>query len=250
MVEHDTPLEKVGRLATLAQRAGLDGLWLAPGDGRWLGDDWLPAVFERLAAAAARTETLTLGAYLARVPTTPSGLATRLEVTVPDGAQVESPFEARVIVAMDGVPAGPRPQGVSGALLPVAAVSEARPPPDWPSLALEVGASIGRTASEAAARVERDSRLRGRRDPRAGGLFGTLEECQSWVAELGRLGVTELRCWLPDLPDVGDVIAQLSAVKVSGPDTPARGRPPAPPAGWGGRPRRAGRDANDEAPQP
>jgi hypothetical protein len=152
---------------------------------------------------------------------------------------------------MDGVPAGPRPRGVSGALVPVAAVSEAgggRPPAEWRSLAVELGVSVGRTASEAAARVERDARLRGRRDPRCGGLFGTLEECQSRVAELGRMGVTELRCWLPDVGDVGDVIAQLSAVKVSATVGPAR--PPTPPAGWGGRPRRARRDPGEEASQP
>jgi hypothetical protein len=60
------------------------------------------------------------------------------------------------------------------------------------------------------------------------------------VRELAEAGVTEVRCWVPDAPDLADVIAQLSAVPV-GTLSPSqeghRVQPPPAPAGWGGRPR-------------
>jgi hypothetical protein len=73
------------------------------------------------------------------------------------------------------------------------------------------------------------------------GLFGTLEVCQAGVIELAHAGVTELRCSLPNAPDLPDVIAQLTAMVVGRLDilTPnaPRSRDPDPPAGWGGRSR-------------
>jgi hypothetical protein len=153
-----------------------------------------------------------------------------------------------VVVAMSAIPLGRLPVGVDAVMVP--ADSLADPPGDRPDaaprapfpVAVEVAASVGRTTAEASARADRDPRLRGARDPRRRGLFGTLEECQARVVELAHAGVTELRCWVPDTPDLPDVIAQLSAAPV-GTLTPSRrgdgARPPQAPAGWGGRPRHA-----------
>ena len=99
-----------------------------------------------------------------------------------------------------------------------------RPDEDEP-WARTLPVSIGRTPAEAEARVAIDPGLSAFGDPRADGLFGTLETCQARVVELAHAGVTDLRCVLPDVPDVHDVIAQLTAVVVGQasthrPDTP------------------------------
>jgi hypothetical protein len=148
----------------------------------------------------------------------------------------------RIVLALDTVGREPIPLHIDGVVVPVGSLSAITT--DWEPncpLAVELAASVGRTAAEALARIEADPRLRGRNDPRHGGLFGTLEDCQARVAELARAGVSELRCWLPETPDIHDVIAQLAAVGV-GTLTPSElgrlTRPPAAPKGWGGRPRR------------
>ena len=72
-------------------------------------------------------------------------------------------------------------------------------------------------------------------------MFGTLEHCHERVIALAHAGVTDLRCVLPNAPDVHDVIAQATAMTVG---TVAklvagapRSEPPPPPEGWGGRSR-------------
>ena len=95
--------------------------------------------------------------------------------------------------------------------------------------------SIGRTTAEAAARLAFDPSFAGFGDPRAVGLFGTLEMCQERVISLVHEGVVELRCVLPPAPDIHDVIAQLTAVVVGDPSTHAPGlaRSPDPePPAW------------------
>ena len=72
-------------------------------------------------------------------------------------------------------------------------------------------------------------------------MFGTLEQGHERVIALAHAGVTDLRCVLPDAPDVHDVIAQATAMTVGtvaklGARRPALGAPP-PPEGWGGRSR-------------
>ncbi len=56
---------------------------------------------------------------------------------------------------------------------------------------------------------------------------------------LAHAGITDLRCVLPNAPDVHDVIAQLTAIAVGTTDVlrPGALRSPAPPPpeGWGGR---------------
>ena len=98
--------------------------------------------------------------------------------------------------------------------------------------------SSGRSGAEAAALVELAAGFAGYGDPRAGGLFGTLEECQIQVARLARDGIRDLRCVLPALPDVHDILAQLPALVVGQPAThhpdAARSADPAPPP-WAAR---------------
>jgi hypothetical protein len=102
--------------------------------------------------------------------------------------------------------------------------------------------SIGRTGAEAEVRASADARFRVLGHPRDIGLFGTLEECQDRVIALAHAGITDLRCILPQAPDVHDVIAQLTAVTIGTTNVlvPGSLRSPAPPPpeGWGGRPDR------------
>jgi hypothetical protein len=105
-------------------------------------------------------------------------------------------------------------------------------------LVVELPVSIGRTRAEAAARATTWFSEIG--DPQMHGLYGTLEECQDRVAELAAVGVSALACVLPE-HDVADVIAQLSAVRVSSSSRPPSGigsPAPMPPAGWGSPTRR------------
>ena len=109
-------------------------------------------------------------------------------------------------------------------------------------IALEVPVSIGRTVAEAQARAESEPLFQTVGPPWEVGLFGTLEQCQERVIELAHAGVADLRCVLPNSPDVHDVIAQLTAmaigtVDVLSPGTP-RSKSPDPPSTWGGRPSR------------
>jgi alkanesulfonate monooxygenase SsuD/methylene tetrahydromethanopterin reductase-like flavin-dependent oxidoreductase (luciferase family) len=109
-------------------------------------------------------------------------------------------------------------------------------------IGVEIPVSIGRTSAEARARADAEPLFRSLGHPAEVGIFGTLEQCQDRVIALAHLGVTELRCVLPNSPDVHDVIAQLTAMvvgtaRVLTPNAP-RSRPPDPPAGWGGRPSR------------
>ena len=63
-----------------------------------------------------------------------------------------------------------------------------------------------------------------------------------WARDaLAHAGVTDLRCVLPNAPDVHDVIAQVTAMTVGTVEKLAPGAPrspaPPPPEGWGGRSR-------------
>jgi hypothetical protein len=97
---------------------------------------------------------------------------------------------------------------------------------------------VGRSRAEAAALVELAAGFAGFGDPRTDGLFGTLEDCQGQVARLASAGVRDLRCVLPDVPDVHDLLAQLPAIVVGDlathhPDAGRSADPPPPP--WAGR---------------
>jgi hypothetical protein len=108
-----------------------------------------------------------------------------------------------------------------------------RPERDEP-WARTVAVSIGRTEAEAAARADANPAFAETGDPREGGLFGTLEQCQDGVIALAHQGIVDVRCVLPDAPDVHDVIAQLTAVAVGSlvthrPDAARSAAPPPPP---------------------
>jgi len=108
-------------------------------------------------------------------------------------------------------------------------------------VAVRLPVSIGRTVAEAAARWDAEPAFAGLGPPTQAGVFGTLEQCHDRVLALAHAGVTDLRCVLPDAPDVHDVIAQATAMTVGTvaklvPGTP-RSEPPPPPEGWGGRSR-------------
>jgi len=111
-------------------------------------------------------------------------------------------------------------------------------------IALEVPVSIGRTVAEAHARAEAEPLFRELGPPSEVGVFGTLEQCQERVIDLAHAGVSDLRCVLPNSPDVHDVIAQLTAMVVGSVDvlTPnaPRSKAPDPPKTWGGRAIRGG----------
>jgi hypothetical protein len=96
-----------------------------------------------------------------------------------------------------------------------------------------VPVSIGRTPAEAAARAELDPGLAAYGDLVGDGLYGTLETAQARVVAMAHSGVTDLRCALPDVPDVHDVVAQLTAAVVGTlathrPDAPRSPDPPPP----------------------
>lgn len=125
------------------------------------------------------------------------------------------------------------------ALLPLVGRADVliRPEVDEP-WARTLGVSIGRTPAEAEARIELDPTLAEIADPRTGGLFGTLADCQARVVELAHAGVVDLRCVLPDVADVHDLVAQLTAAVVGDPAThrPDAPRTPDPePPPWAGR---------------
>src|SRR5207302_3574493 len=95
LLDDSTAHDTVIRLAVLAQRAGLHGLWLAGGPGQPVTTD-LPGLSATLAAAAQRTSTITLGVYLSRLPApdaVPIALASRFEVVTP--ARAVGPWPGR-----------------------------------------------------------------------------------------------------------------------------------------------------------
>jgi alkanesulfonate monooxygenase SsuD/methylene tetrahydromethanopterin reductase-like flavin-dependent oxidoreductase (luciferase family) len=135
--------------------------------------------------------------------------------------------------------AGPQVETTGGALRR-ACLAVGREPGTL-GVAVQVPVSIGRTVAEARARADAEPLFGGSGHPARAGIFGTLEMCQDRVIELAHDGVTDLRCVLPNSPDVHDVIAQLTAMVVGSPDVLAPGAPrsraPDAPAEWGGRPR-------------
>jgi alkanesulfonate monooxygenase SsuD/methylene tetrahydromethanopterin reductase-like flavin-dependent oxidoreductase (luciferase family) len=108
-------------------------------------------------------------------------------------------------------------------------------------VAVRLPVSIGRTVAEAAARWDAEPAFAALGPPTQAGVFGTLEQCHERVIALAHAGVTDLRCVLPNAPDVHDVIAQATAMTVGtvaklAPGAPRSPAPP-PPEGWGGRSR-------------
>jgi hypothetical protein len=167
-------------------------------------------------------------------PSLPPGRLVRLGVvlTPPDLSERTLWATLAARVGVDVLWIGPG-EPVPPAALPVLT----RPERDEP-WARTVAVVVGRTRAEAAALVELATGFAGFADPRTDGLFGTLEDCQQQVARLASDGVRDLRCVLPELPDIHDLLAQLPAIAVGDlathhPDT-ARSADPPPPS-WAGR---------------
>ncbi|HKN40590.1 MAG TPA: hypothetical protein VJ456_15945, partial [Acidimicrobiia bacterium] len=189
-------------VATLCDRAGIDVVWACqpatwPGGGR----GWpLPDV---LAAAAPRLASADLGAIVG--PGTPSS---EIETAVAAaGRSVE--------VSVPGDDGTGLPLAVATDLAGV--LEEARRGCGLRGLAVLLPTSVGRTTAEARARADADP-LFARWHAAEAGVFGTLEQCQDTVIALAHAGVTDLRCVLPNAPDIQDVIAQLTAVATGHPE--------------------------------
>jgi alkanesulfonate monooxygenase SsuD/methylene tetrahydromethanopterin reductase-like flavin-dependent oxidoreductase (luciferase family) len=156
--------------------------------------------------------------------------------------EAATPREARVAAGLADnvlIPAG----AMTDPALAVAEVKKAcgavGRDPRTLGVAVELPVSIGRTSAEALARAEAEPLFRqlARRVPAS--IIGRLEECQERVIELAHAGVTELHCILPNVPDIHDVIAQLTSMVVGNPQALTPGSPrsksPDPPDSWGGR---------------
>lgn len=168
--------------------------------------------------------------------------------------EAATPREARVAAALADnvlIPAG----AMTDAALAVAEVRRAcaavgREPATL-GITVELPVSIGRTSAEALARAEAEPLFRQLGQRVQAGIIGRLEECQDRVIDLAHAGVTDLQCILPNVPDIQDVIAQLTSMVVGNrqaltPGSP-RSKSPDPPEAWGGRydpPRPAGDPAS------
>jgi alkanesulfonate monooxygenase SsuD/methylene tetrahydromethanopterin reductase-like flavin-dependent oxidoreductase (luciferase family) len=244
-------------VARFCDLAGIDIVWLAGADGgaaseRWTaaealagslrrarvgvvdtGSDGPPgtAVTEVAFEDASRADDLVAAVREQRDP------APRISVAIDDEAQIGS----LLAIADDIVLPAWSFEDLETAAdeIRAEAVERGRDPATL-GVAVMIPVSIGRTGAEAAARADMDHAFVVRGHPRDIGIFGTLEECQDRVIALAHAGVTDLRCTLPAVPDIHDVIAQLTAMTIGTTDVliPGSLRSPAPPPpeGWGGRP--------------
>jgi hypothetical protein len=103
----------------------------------------------------------------------------------------------------------------AGLLATIAATARARGA-GVASVIAAVTVSIGRTASEAAARASRDPHLIGGNHPRHAGVFGTLDDAQEQLLALAAAGADTVLATVPDDIDVADLLAQLRSA-VGGP---------------------------------
>ena len=263
------PVARLGEIARMCDDAGIDVLWVSgPKHGPDPDTAWTSG--EALREIAASTTRVRVGLSLSSDPaadaglvatlgTSPSTIARRMEVTVPadvadggirewlpDGVPLSVPtptvaaMEIAARVADDAVLSAVAVQDLGATAAQLRACCErANRDRDTLGIALEVPVSIGRTRAEAEARADGESLFDIVGAPDDVGVFGTLEQCQARVIVLAHAGVTDLRCYLPNNPDIHDVIAQLTAiaigtVEVLSPGAP-RSRDPDPPETWGGR---------------
>ena len=263
----------------MCDRAGIDVLWtrdpVMAADGTLRHDAWtaltvaatechrarLGAVFAAslraptLVAAMARTlNTIvdgrlevgissreeSLEAYLndlsdaLRAPATGAPTVICVEAATPREARVAAGLADNILI-----PAG----AMTDATLAVAEVRKAGAAvgrdPGTLGITAELPVSIGRTSAEALARAEAEPHFRQLVQRTPLGIIGRLEECQDRVIELAHAGVTDLLCIMPNVPDIHDVIAQLTSMVVGNREALTPGSPrsksPDPPDSWGGR---------------
>jgi hypothetical protein len=169
----------------------------------------------------------------------PPGRLVRLGVVVRPGDPAEQHRLARMcdLAGVDVLWVADEQQAVELGRLVVCTQVLVLPAIDEP-WARTVPVSIGRTPAEAAARADMDPGLADYGDLLHAGLYGTIETAQARVVALAHAGVTDLRCALPVVPDVHDVVAQLTAVVVGTLDThrpDAPRSPDPPPPSWAAR---------------
>lgn len=277
VLDGSRPLARLTALARMCERAGIDAVWLAdPAGGDSIELDLLviagqvapdlqrahlglmvdPAVrtASALAAAVALLATATGVPIEVAVQGEDPSIADYAQ-TLHDDLQAASPVDrprlSAVAVSVEGVRR--LLQTVDDIVLPGwlhadletaadaarAAAADAGRDPSSLGVAALVPVSIGRTGAEASARADLDPSFRQLGDTAEIGIFGTLEECQDRVIALAHAGISDLRCLLPDAPDVHDVIAQLTAIAVGTTEVlrpgALRSPSPPPPEGWGGR---------------
>jgi len=271
VLNHHDPPERLLQLARMCDRAGIGAIWIEPGD-----PTQARGVLETLGAA---TDRVRLGLAV-ELPSGSEGsegpgpalttLAMSLVAACGDRVELSlrsrpapiprSAFPANLTISVEAEPANPAGLEpwltvADDLLLPTGPVervardaatlrracADAGRDPTTLGIAARLPVSIGRTIAEAWARWEADPSFATLGDPAETAIFGTLEQCHDRVITLAHAGVTDLRCRLPNTPDVHDVIAQITAMTIGTVDklTPGAPRSPAPPPpeGWGGRPR-------------
>lgn len=270
---------RLAQIASMCDRAGIDVLWvrdsLMASDGTPRHDAWTALTVAAIECRRARLGAV-LAASL-RSPKVVAAMARTLNAII-DGrlelgissreeslegyvsdlrealmapasddptiisVEAATPREARVAAGLADnilIPAG----AMTDAALAVAEVLKACAAvgrdPGTLGITVELPVSIGRTSAEALARAEAEPLFRQLGQRVEAGIIGRLEECQDHVIDLAHAGVTDLQCILPNVPDIQDVIAQLTAMVVGNrqaltPGSP-RSKSPDPPDAWGGR---------------
>jgi alkanesulfonate monooxygenase SsuD/methylene tetrahydromethanopterin reductase-like flavin-dependent oxidoreductase (luciferase family) len=244
-------------VARICDLAGIDIVWLAGANGSVAPERWTaaqaiagslrharlgvvvdgPEVPAGTAVAEVAFADASEAARLAASVREQQDPAPRISVSIDDEAQIRPLLESADDIVL---PAWAFDDLETAADEIRAEAAESGRDPATLGVAVTIPVSIGRTGAEAAARADMDPAFVGRGHPRDIGIFGTLEECQDRVIALAHAGVTDLRCLLPAVPDIHDVIAQLTAMTIGTTDVliPGTLRSPAPPPpeGWGGRP--------------
>jgi alkanesulfonate monooxygenase SsuD/methylene tetrahydromethanopterin reductase-like flavin-dependent oxidoreductase (luciferase family) len=268
--------DRVAGLARLCDRAGIDAIWLSdlfgaaadPGSNIWARSLEIGPTVERAVIGVFVGPDQSIAEIVSRVASIKvtgrhrieltltgrraPGIIAALTATLAERWGAERPSLAVLLEQLDAF--DEIGQIVDDIVLPgwifpdlEAAADEVRAravnvgrDPTTLGVASLVPASVGRTDAEARARADLDPLFQRVGHPEAIGVFGALEDCQDRVIALAHAGITDLRCLLPNTPDILDVIAQLTAITVGTTDVliPGSLRSPAPPppAGWGGRP--------------
>jgi hypothetical protein len=217
----DQLAQRQDQLAVLAGRLGYRAIWLETVAG--IAD--LP----RIAALGALSGDAAVGVSFQSLPTAAvvAALPVGVLLEIPDPGNVRD----TLVAALGGVDAWAQRVRVRGRVDAqaagvvvtaadrdglLAAIAAAAHGVSGGSVVAAVTVSIGRTASEAAARASRDPHLADDRHPRHAGVFGTLDDAQEQVLALAGAGADTVLATLPDDVDVADLLAQLRSA-VAGP---------------------------------
>jgi hypothetical protein len=211
------------QLAVLAGRLGYRAIWLETADGA--------ADLRRIGALRGLSGDAAVGVAFHSLPDAAvlAALPEAVLIEIPAPGQARNPLidavggvnawseRVRVRGGVDDQAAGVVITGVDrGSLLAAIATAASAGGRRGRSVVAAVTVSIGRTASEAAARASRDPRLGDASHPRHAGIFGTLDDAQEQVLALAAAGADTVLATVPDDVDVADLLAQLRSA-VAGP---------------------------------